>query len=274
MSQVPSPRCACHPPAGGSARGVERGGEGPAQRHLDCELPWRVVHSVLMCVRLRSTSARPPAAAHVLYGVVALQAPSPSWLACPHARSTDCRTFQSAHPPAAPRSSFPPDALALPGRRGLLHPRPQGQSVQHLARVHVSGPARLLLWQPGAIGGRCAACPPARPPAWFPACPPCLPWVPPCFKPRPPPPLPHLPCSYPEGGLTSGQGLFAALGGNCTRLDAQYTMAAGVEGAEAPSPDSAPTPAPTPASAALALARPTVLGALAAAVAGAMVLLG
>lgn len=102
------------------------------------------------------------------------------------------------------------------------------------------------------------------------ACPPCL------FCLAPPdakltlPTHSALPCSFPEGGLTSGESLTAAVGKNCARLDPRYTAAS------APSPGSAPAPAPTPASAATALARttPAVLGALVAVVAGAVVLLG
>ncbi len=57
-----------------------------------------------------------------------------------------------------------------------------------------------------------------------------------------------LPCrSYPEGGLTSGESLFNAVGKTCERLDPQYTAKYAKQSAEEPSGEAAAAPAPAPA---------------------------
>ncbi len=79
-------------------------------------------------------------------------------------------------------------------------------------------------------------------------------------------PLPCAVRSYPEGGLTSGNSLFGAMGGTegCTPLDAQYTFenigeVAGAP-AQAPAPAEVPSAAERPAGTAAGL----ILGAAAA----------
>ncbi|KAI7842749.1 hypothetical protein COHA_003677 [Chlorella ohadii] len=53
--------------------------------------------------------------------------------------------------------------------------------------------------------------------------------------------------TYPEGGLTSGESLFNAVGKTCERLDPQYTAKYAKQSAEEPSGEAAAAPAPAPA---------------------------
>lgn len=156
-----------------------------------------------------------------------------------------------------PRAAPPPHSLPSPGQR-LLRAHHQGLQLQLLAPVHVraadsshpklasddpecrvvlypfrchaaaaaavapaSGCCRGLLhaastWGLALVGSRGAGNAPTTSTA---------------------PPCPA--CSYPEGGVTSGDTLFGAIGKGCQCLDAQYTLE-GMGGA----PSSAPSPAP------------------------------